>query len=57
MGDDGEEWKSVLQLGTLSKDNSTGMYSVEWGANDTLYSAHGEAGRGMELSALIEYDG
>jgi hypothetical protein len=30
---------------------------VQWGTEHTLSSAHNEAGRGMELSELVNYNG
>jgi len=36
---------------------TTNKYKVQWGTQHTLQSAHNEAGRGMELSELVNYKG
>jgi soluble calcium-activated nucleotidase 1 len=48
---------SILIDGVLMKDPATGTFSVQWGAEHKLISAHNEAGRGMELSELVKYNG
>lgn len=48
---------SVYKRGTLNRNPSTNRYSVEWEEDHKLKSAHSEAGRGMELSELIKFDG
>lgn len=49
-------WHSILMSGTLVKDASTGQFSVRWGPEYKLTSAHNEAGRGMELSELVNFN-
>jgi hypothetical protein len=48
---------SILIDGVLMKDPASGKFSVQWGAEHKLTSAHNEAGRGMELSELVKYNG
>lgn len=48
---------SILIDGVLMKDPASGAFSVQWGKEHKLVSAHNEAGRGMELSELIKYQG
>ncbi|CAN0289857.1 unnamed protein product [Hapterophycus canaliculatus] len=57
MDDKGKQYRSILQAGTLSRDPSTNKYSVAIGEATDLVSGHNEAGRGMELSELINYQG
>jgi hypothetical protein len=49
---------SYLIEGALLRDpKSPNKYSVTWGSEHKLKSAHNEAGRGMELSELVQYKG
>ncbi|KAG5185700.1 apyrase family protein [Tribonema minus] len=57
VGTDGKVYHSILQEGTLHRSADTGRYSVQWGGAHKLKSGHNEAGRGMELSELVEYNG
>lgn len=50
-------WESVLLNGVLTRDEYTGQYSVSWGESNTLKSSMNEAGRGMELSELVFFNG
>ena len=49
------KWMSVMKKGQL-KRNSDGSYSMNWTEDVNLYTKISEAGRGMELSALVEYN-
>ncbi len=55
--DKGKQYRSVLQAGTLTRDPSTKKFSSAMGEATDLFSGHNEAGRGMELSELINYRG
>lgn len=48
-------FRSLLLPGTLTRNPTTSMYSVEFEDTRTLVSQHNEAGRGMELSELTIY--
>ena len=48
-------FKSILVPGVLTRDTSSGRYSVQFEESRTLLSKHNEAGRGMELSELTLY--
>jgi len=48
---------SLLLDGTIMKDPASGKYQVKWGSEKKITSGHNEAGRGMELSELISYNG
>lgn len=50
-------WESSLILGTLTRDPATGKYSVKFGSTIPLKSTLSEAGRGMELSELVYFNG
>ena len=50
------KWRSVMKKGSLKK-GSDGMFSVEWTEEKELFTKISEAGRGMELSALLEFNG
>jgi hypothetical protein len=41
----------------LSVDSATNTWSVEFSAPTTLQSHYNEAGRGMELSELVNFNG
>lgn len=49
-------WESNLIVGTLTRDQSTGKYSVEFEEPFPLTSSLSEAGRGMELSELVYFN-
>lgn len=49
-------WVSNLILGTLTRDQITGKYSVEFGDPIALKSSLSESGRGMELSELVYFN-
>ena len=49
------KWKSVMMKGQLKKQED-GSFSIEWIQNTTLYTKISEAGRGMELSALVDFN-
>eukprot|EP00560_Eucampia_antarctica_P003413 CAMPEP_0197831716 /NCGR_PEP_ID=MMETSP1437-20131217/11687_1 /TAXON_ID=49252 ORGANISM="Eucampia antarctica, Strain CCMP1452" /NCGR_SAMPLE_ID=MMETSP1437 /ASSEMBLY_ACC=CAM_ASM_001096 /LENGTH=414 /DNA_ID=CAMNT_0043434751 /DNA_START=318 /DNA_END=1562 /DNA_ORIENTATION=+ len=49
-------FRSLLLPGILTRNEVSGMYSVELEETRTLTSAHNEAGRGMELSELTLYN-
>ena len=48
-------WKSVMKKGLLKRMDN-GMYSIQWISDTELFTKISEAGRGMELSALVEYN-
>ena len=48
-------WKSVMKKGQLKRDGKGG-YSISWTEDVELFTKISEAGRGMELSALVEYN-
>jgi len=48
-------FRSTLLPGVLTRDGTTGRYSVKMEPSRTLVSQHNEAGRGMELSELTIY--
>jgi hypothetical protein len=47
---------SILKNVTIWKDDR-GSYHVEWGSDEEVVGLYNEAGRGMELSELIYFDG
>lgn len=49
-------FRSTLLPGTLTRDDSTGQYNIQFEQYRTLVSQHNEAGRGMELSELTIYN-
>lgn len=49
------KWRSVLKKGQL-KRLEDGGYSIQWITDTDLHTKVSEAGRGMELSALVEYN-
>ena len=48
-------WKSIMKKGQLKRNNNGG-YSISWTEDVELRTKISEAGRGMELSALVEYN-
>lgn len=48
-------WKSVFKTGRLTR--AGGKYQLEWLEEFPLSTKHGEAGRGLELSELIRFNG
>ena len=50
------KWRSVMKKGSLKKGGD-GTFSVEWTEEKELFTKISEAGRGMELSALLEFNG
>ena len=48
-------WKSVMKKGLLKRMDN-GMYSIQWITDTELFTKISEAGRGMELSALVEFN-
>ena len=48
-------WKSVMKKGLLKRMDN-GMYSIQWISDTELFTKISEAGRGMELSALVEFN-
>lgn len=50
------KWHSILKQATLSK-TAGGKWAVEWGEDKQLISGHSEAGRGLELSELVTFNG
>jgi len=56
LGESGKEWVGKLKYGKLTR-GLMGEYTVEWGEEVTLKTAYNEAGRGMELSELVYFDG
>ena len=49
------KWMSVFMKGQLTrKENNS--FAIEWIKNSTLYTKIAEAGRGMELSALVKFN-
>ncbi|CAM9939331.1 unnamed protein product [Ectocarpus sp. 12 AP-2014] len=57
VDDKGKQYRSVLQAATITRDPATKKFSTEFGEAIDLFSGHNEAGRGMELSELINYRG
>lgn len=54
----GTTWRSHLREGMLTRDTSTGRYSIRWEHEPITYSSTlNENGRSMELSALADFDG
>jgi hypothetical protein len=56
------KYRSVLKEGVLSKvggsgGNDLGSYEIVWLKDRELVSGHNEAGRGMELSELLDFEG
>ena len=49
------QWKSVMKKGQLKRDGKGG-YTISWTEDVELRTKVSEAGRGMELSALVEYN-
>lgn len=49
------KWRSVMKKGQL-KRLENGNYSIQWSTDTDLYTKVSEAGRGMELSALVEFN-
>ena len=49
------KWYSVMKKGQLTKQPN-GTFSIEWVDETKLYTKISEAGRGMELSALVRYN-
>lgn len=49
-------FRSTLLPGTLTRDDATNKYSIQFEPIRTLVSQHNEAGRGMELSELTIYN-
>ncbi|CAM9155292.1 unnamed protein product, partial [Phaeothamnion confervicola] len=54
---DGKKYMSVVREGLLTRDPETNKYAVTWGRERQLHSGHNEAGRGMELSELVNFHG
>lgn len=50
-------WHSLMKKGELRYDQNTKTYSISWLEDQELFTQHGEAGRGMELSELIWFNG
>jgi soluble calcium-activated nucleotidase 1 len=50
-------WESYLLRGELTRDESSGNYSVSWGEPERLRLQLNEGGRGMELSELALWRG
>ena len=48
-------WKSVMKKGLLKRMDN-GMYSIQWISDTELFTKISEAGRGMDLSALVEFN-
>ena len=48
---------ACFSQGDLVYDGASKTFSVEWKSDVELTSAHGEAGRGMELSELVMWNG
>lgn len=48
-------WFSILRTGSLVLNN--GKYNLTWKGEHEIITKHGEAGRGMELSELLTYEG
>ncbi|KNB45439.1 hypothetical protein JH06_0940 [Blastocystis sp. subtype 4] len=49
------KWRSVMKKGQLKRMDN-GMYSIQWISDTELFTKISEAGRGMELSALVEFN-
>ena len=49
------QWKSIMKKGQLKRDGKGG-YTISWMEDVELRTKVSEAGRGMELSALVEYN-
>ena len=49
------QWKSIMKKGQLKRDGKGG-YTISWTEDVELRTKVSEAGRGMELSALVEYN-
>jgi soluble calcium-activated nucleotidase 1 len=52
----GNIWESILKRGKLEID-PTGKYSIRWSSEEILKTTLSEAGRGMELSELVWFNG
>lgn len=50
-------WISTLMDVQLDIDSATNTWSVQFGEQRELITAHNEAGRGMELSELVKFNG
>ena len=53
-GDKKGKWRSVMKRGLLKKSGDS--FSIEWTEDTELFTKISEAGRGMELSALLEFN-
>ena len=47
-------WRSILKKGELRKQED-GSFTIHWLEDQEIFTQLSEAGRGMELSALLEY--
>ena len=47
-------WRSILKKGELRKQKD-GSFTIHWLEDQEIFTQLSEAGRGMELSALLEY--
>ena len=47
-------WRSILKKGELRKQKD-GTFTIHWLEDQEIFTQLSEAGRGMELSALVEY--
>jgi hypothetical protein len=50
-----DEWRSIFKTGSLWMEN--GVYNFKFDDEHTLTSKLGEAGRGLELSELVQWQG
>ena len=48
------KWRSILKKGELRREDN-GSFSIHWLEDQELFTKFSEAGRGMELSALVTY--
>lgn len=48
------KWRSILKKGELRRDLN-GSFSIHWLEDQEIFTKFSEAGRGMELSALLSY--
>ena len=55
LSDKKGKWMSYLIKGQLKREED-GSFSINWSQNTTLYTKIAEAGRGMELSALVDFN-
>ena len=47
-------WRSILKKGELRKQKN-GSFTIHWLEDQEIFTKFNEAGRGMELSSLLEY--